>query len=158
MFPFIVVSAGLPAAPARLVQRRLDPPSLHLGQRVAICGHPFAAISPLRDKTEYIDSPLIEDLQGELRDARLEGTGDLATGGGRASGDGAQGRGAAHAEGLRSRALRAADRARQKVVGVVEDVVQFGTELNFDALEGGRSKSTRLNSSHYSRSRMPSSA
>src|ERR1700728_2475846 len=137
MFPFIVVSAGLSAAPARLLQRRLDPPSLHLGQRVAICGHTLAVIDPLRDKTEYIDTPLIEDLQCELRDAWLEGAGDLATGGGRTAGDGAQGRCAAYAERLRSRALRAADRARQKVVGVVEDVVQFGTELNLDALKGG---------------------
>jgi len=69
---------------------------------------------------------LVEDLQAELEDARLEGAGDLSTGGGAVE--------------LRccSRggwcAESAAEPAGRKVeVGVVEDVVGLGAELNLEA-------------------------
>ena len=66
---------------------------------------------------------LVEDLQAELNNARLEGAGDLATAGGVVE--------------LRGCAESSAEAAPGQIeIGVVEDVVGLGAELNLQALDG----------------------
>jgi len=73
---------------------------------------------------------LVEDLQAELEDARLEGAGDLSTGGGAVELRCCS-RGGWCAESATEAACRKVE------VGVVEDVVGLGAELDFEAIDWG---------------------
>jgi hypothetical protein len=76
---------------------------------------------------------LVEDFETELDDARSERAGDLTVGGG-SRGDGRDGYRASCPRNCGGRPLRGADSAWQIVIRVIEDVVELGAELNFQAL------------------------
>src|ERR1700683_4143667 len=83
---------------------------------------------------------LVDDLEAELEDPRLEGAGDLTSSVGNAAYDGAGGGGGSGAESVAwgEGALGSADGAGEVEVSVVEDVVELGAELHLEALDGRR--------------------
>src|SRR5437879_2155489 len=80
---------------------------------------------------------LVDQLQTELNDAWLKGAGDLAACVGHPAHDTAEGDRSPGSGGCCCRALRSADGAGKVKVGVVEEVVELGAELKFQALDRG---------------------
>ena len=77
---------------------------------------------------------LVNNLQAELDDARLECTCDLSAAVGNSAGDVAQGNSPSSTDSLGSCALGSADGAGQIEVGVIQQVISFGAELDLHVL------------------------
>ncbi len=88
--------------------------------------------------SDETDGTLVDDLQTELKNARLKGAGDLAATVRNAADDPTDGDRSASADICCCRALRSADGAGKIQIGVVEDVVELRAELNLQALDRSR--------------------